>query len=134
MMAFRSGAYAALVATFVAGTATLGVAATAGYDGVYRGTATLERGDASVCGKESYPMTVSLVNGQFSIVWDPNHHVGVNLQVQNDGSFNGTQQYTVGSSRGTTAQLRASGHVAGNQLDAHVESQYCSRNYRLNKG
>jgi hypothetical protein len=107
------------------------VAANAGYDGVYRGTATLDRGDASVCGKATYPMSVTLVNGQFSIVWDPSRHVGVNLQTESDGSFKGTQMYTNGK---TQAQLKASGHIAGNALDAHVEGEYCSRNYHLTKG
>jgi hypothetical protein len=106
-------------------------AATAGYDGVYRGTTTLDRGDESVCGKTTHPTSVTLVNGQFSIVWDPSHNVGINLQVQNDGSFSSSQAYTVGK---RTGQLMASGHVAGNVLDAHLEGQYCSRNYHLTKG
>ena len=107
------------------------VAANAGYDGVYHGTTTLDRGDASVCGKATYPMSVTLVNGQFSIVWDPSRHVGVNLQTESDGSFKGTQMYTNGK---TQAQLNASGRIAGNALDAHVEGAYCSRNYHLTKG
>jgi hypothetical protein len=106
------------------------LAASAGYDGVYRGTTTLDRGGESVCGRASYPMSVTLVNGQFSIVWDPSRHVGVNLQVQGDGSFKGSQMYTNGS---RTAQLTASGHIMGNALDAHVEGEYCSRNYHLTK-
>jgi hypothetical protein len=107
------------------------IAASAGYDGVYRGTSTLDRGDASVCGKATFPMSVTLVNGQFSIVWDPSRHVGVNLRTETDGSFKGSQMYTNGS---TQAQLIASGRIASNALDAHVESPYCARNYHLTKG
>ncbi len=103
----------------------------AGYDGVYRGATTLDRGADPPCGKASYPMSVTLVNGQFSIVWDPSRHVGINLQVQTDGSFSGSQAYTNGK---RTAQLNASGHISGNALDAHVEGEYCSRNYHLTKG
>jgi hypothetical protein len=103
----------------------------AGYDGVYRGATTLDRGAESPCGKASYPMSVTLVNGQFSIVWDPSRHVGINLQVQTDGSFSGSQAYTNGT---RMAHLNASGHISGNALDAHVEGEYCSRNYHLTKG
>ncbi len=122
-----------LIAGGLACAAMIGVAvaASAGYDGVYRGTSTLDRGGASTCGKATFPMSVTLVNGQFSIVWDPSRHVGVNLQTEMDGSFKGSQMYTNGSIQ---AQLIASGRIAGNALDAHVESPYCSRNYHLTKG
>src|ERR1044071_10375227 len=71
------------------------IAAT-GFDGSYRGEVTLTRGDGSLCGKASYQVTYQVVNGQFSIVYDPSHHVGVNLQVQQDGSFSGSQSYFAG--------------------------------------
>jgi len=76
-------------------------------------------------------MSVSVVNGQFSIVWDPSRHVGVNLQVQTDGSFSGTQMYMNGP---RTTQLKASGRIVGNALDAHIDGEYCSRNYHFAKG
>ena len=98
----------------------------AGYDGVYRGATTLDRGADPPCGKVTYPMSVTVVNGQFSIVWDPS-----NLQAQTDGSFSGSQAYTNGT---RTAHLNASGHISGNTLDAHVDGEYCSRNYHLTKG
>jgi hypothetical protein len=104
-----------------------------GYDGLYRGAAVLDRGGESVCGRASYPMSVSVVNGQFNVVWDPSHHVGVNLQVQPDGSFSGSQMYAVGP-HSTQTQLKASGKISGNALDAHIEGGYCSRNYHLTKG
>jgi hypothetical protein len=103
----------------------------AGYDGVYRGATTLDRGADPPCGKVTYPMSVTVVNGQFSIVWDPSRHVGINLQAQTDGSFSGTQAYTNGT---RVAHLNASGHISGNTLDAHVDGEYCSRNYHLTKG
>jgi hypothetical protein len=103
----------------------------AGYDGVYRGATTLDRGADPPCGKVTYPMSVTVVNGQFSIVWDPSRHVGINLQAQPDGSFSGSQAYTNGK---TTAHLNASGRISGNTLDAHVNGEYCSRNYHLTKG
>jgi hypothetical protein len=103
----------------------------AGYDGVYRGATTLDRGADPPCGKVTYPMSVTVVNGQFSIVWDPSRHVGINLQAQIDGSFSGTQAYTNGT---RTAHLNASGHISGNTLDARVDGEYCSRNYHLTKG
>jgi hypothetical protein len=112
----------------LAGTA---VAASTGYDGGYRGDTTLTRGGESVCGKTSYKTAVSVVNGQFSIVWDPQRHVGINLALQPDGSFSGSQAYYVNK---TAAQLRASGHIAGNVLDASVEGDYCARSYHLTKG
>jgi hypothetical protein len=120
---------AGLICAHPAGIA-IAAGAGAGYDGVYRGATTLDRGADPPCGKASYPMTVTLVNGQFSIVWDPSRHVGINLQVQTDGSFSGSQAYTNGK---RTAHLTASGHITANALDAHVEGEYCSRNYHLPK-
>jgi len=108
-------------------------AAPIGYDGVYRGTTTLTRGDDSVCGKTSYPTSISIVNGQFNIVWDPVRHFGVNLVVEQDGSFSGSQMY-MPTARAQPSQLKATGRVAGNALEAHVEGQYCARDYHLTKG
>ena len=107
-----------------------GSASAGGYDGTYRGTTTLARGAESTCGKTEYPMAVNVVNGQFAIVWDPRRHVGVNLTIQQDGSFSGSQQYTVGNQ---TGELKASGRVAGNVLDAKIDGQYCARSYRLTR-
>ena len=75
------------------------LAASAGYDGVYRGDVTRTEAMSSICGKPSCETTVTVVNGQFSIVYDLSHHVGVNLQVQPDGSFSGSQLYTTGQTR-----------------------------------
>lgn len=107
-----------------------GPAFAGGYDGTYRGTTTLTRGAESTCGKTEYPMTVSVVNGQFAIVWDPGRHVGINLSIQQDGSFSGNQQYTVGKQ---TGELKASGRVAGNVLDATIDGQHCARGYHLTR-
>jgi hypothetical protein len=106
------------------------VAIAAGYDGTYAGQVTLVRGDQSICGKSPLPVTKQVVNGHFDLVYDPAHHVGVNLEVQQDGSFSGDQAYMVGSQR---QQVRASGRVAGNVLQAHIEGLACSRDYNLTK-
>jgi len=105
------------------------VAASAGYDGVYRGNSTVTRGDESICGK-ARPVSYTVVNGQFSIVYDAAHHVGVNIQVQPDGSFSGSQAYLVGSRQ---AQVKASGRISGNVLEAQAEGHACARSYRLTK-
>lgn len=105
-------------------------AASAGYDGVYHGEVTRTRGDDSICGKASYQASYTVVNGQFSIVYDRSHNVGVNLQVQNDGSFSGSQLYTAGRRQ---SQVRASGRIANNVLDAQVEGEACARSYHLTK-
>lgn len=91
---------------------------------------TRTRGDDSICGRASGQVSYTVVNGQFSIVYDPTHHVGVNLEVQNDGSFTGAQPYMVGNRR---TQLRASGRISNNVLDAQVEGEACSRSYHLTK-
>jgi hypothetical protein len=105
-------------------------AASPGYDGAYHGDVTLTRGAESLCGKSSYPVTYTVVNGQFSIVYDNVHHVGVNLQVQPDGSFSGSQQYQAGAQQ---SQVKASGRISGNVLDAQVEGVACARKYHLTK-
>ncbi len=110
--------------------AKVAIAASGAYDGAYRGETTLTRGDDPPCGRATYPVSWTVVNGQFSIVWDPVHHVGVNVEVQTDGSFSGNQQYTVGSRQ---AQLKATGHIADNVLEADVDGSFCTRHYHLTK-
>ena len=107
------------------------VAAGAGYDGVYRGDVTRTRGDDSICGKPSYKTTFSVVNGQFSIVYDLSHHVGVNLVVQPDGTFSGSQLYKTVQQQ---SQVKASGRISGNVMDAQIEGLACARSYHLTKG
>ena len=68
-------------------------------------------------------MAYTVVNGQFNVVYDAAHHVGVNLQVQADGSFSGNQNYQVGRQN---SQVKASGRIAGNVLEAQVEGEACS--------
>jgi hypothetical protein len=79
----------------MSGVPAVAVAASAGYDGVYRGDVTRTRGDASICGKASSKVSYTVVNGQFSIVYDRTHHVGVNLEVQANGPLSGSQAYMV---------------------------------------
>jgi hypothetical protein len=107
------------------------IAAITGYDGVYRGDATRTRGDDSICGNASYQATFTVVNGQFNIMFDRARHVGVNLQVQADGSFSGSQSYQSGQQQ---SLLKAQGRISGNVLDAQVEGNACARTYRLTKG
>jgi len=106
------------------------IAASPGYDGVYRGDVSRTRGDDSICGKASYQVSYTVVNGLFSIPYDLKHHVGVNLEVQPDGSFTGTQAYFAGNRK---SQVRASGRIAGNVLDAQIEGEACGRSYHLTK-
>jgi len=110
--------------------ADVAIAASTGYDGAYRGTVTLTRGGESICGKSSYQVAYTVVNGQFNVVYDAAHHVGVNLQVQADGSFSGNQNYQVGRQN---SQVKASGRIAGNVLEAQVEGEACTRSYHLTK-
>ena len=114
------------------GLAILPVVASAAnnYDGTYKGQYTLTRGDQSICGRSSMPITKDVVNGQFSLVYDPTHHVGVTLTVQPDGTFSGSQQYMYMSRQ---EQVRASGRISGNVLTAHIEGSGCSRDYNLTK-
>jgi hypothetical protein len=110
--------------------ASQGNAATPAYDGTYRGEVTLMRGDDSICGKAASQASYTVVNGQFAIVYDRTHHVGVNLEVQNDGSFSGSQPYRNGPQQ---MLAKASGRIAGNVMDAVVEGQACARRYHLIK-
>jgi hypothetical protein len=125
-------ARSAVVAIGVACTLVPGVAnaASAAYDGTYRGQVTRTRGDDSICGKATYDTSFTVVNGQFSIVYDAGRHVGVNLVVEGDGSFSGSQIYKSFSQQ---AQARASGRIAGNVLDAQIEGAGCARSYHLTK-
>ena len=84
-----------------------------------------------ICGK-ARPVSYTVVNGQFSIVYDAAHHVGVNIQVQPDGSFSGSQAYLVGSGS-RQALVKASGRISGNVLEAQAEGQACARSYHLTK-
>ena len=84
-----------------------------------------------MCGKSPISTTKQVVNGQFALVYDTAHNVGVNLQVQPDGSFSGTQTYQAGR---TTAIVKASGRIAANVLEAEVEGYACARSYHLTKG
>jgi hypothetical protein len=121
------------IVTAAVGVACLSSIASAGneYDGTYTGQITLSRGASSMCGAETQPSTKQVVNGQFSLVYDAAHHVGVNLTVQPDGSFSGSQQYMYMSRQ---EQVRASGKIAGNVMTAHIEGAGCSREYSLKKG
>ena len=122
----------ALVVVVLAGAGLVGSGqASSSYDGVYRGEATRTRGDDTQCGTARYPVTYTVVNGQFSIVYDPTRHVGVNLQIQPDGTFSGSQSYIIGRQ---TAMVKASGRIAGNVMEAQVEGYACARSYRLTKG
>ncbi len=122
--------YAMVVAAGLASASLVGVAVAAngGYDGNYHGDVTVTRGDQGICGKLSYQVTYTVVNGHFDMVYDPAHHVGVNLEVQPDGSFSGSQIYMATGGRSTT-QLKASGRIAGNVLEADIEGLACARHY-----
>jgi hypothetical protein len=98
------------------------------FDGRYRGEAKLSRGVSPQCGRDSVPTTVSVVNGQFTIIWDRQHNVSISLTLQPDGSFAGSQQYQIARH---PVPLKASGHVTGNVLEAEIEGQFCSRTYHL---
>jgi hypothetical protein len=100
------------------------------FDGTYRGQAQLSRGVSPECGRDTVPLTVAVTNGQFTLVWDPQRHITVNVQVQPDGSFSGSRLYQI--ARHPT-ELKASGHIAGNVLDAEIEGQFCSRTYHLTR-
>lgn len=106
------------------------IAASPAYDGVYSGESTRTRGDESICGKSPNQVSYTVVNGQFSMIYDPAHHVGVNLVVQPDGSFSGDQAYIVGNRQ---SRVKASGHIAGNVLTAQIEGDACARSYQLTK-
>src|SRR5271156_2332075 len=116
---------AAMIAAGLGSSPTgVALAANGGYDGSYHGDVTLTRGDQSICGKASYQTTFTVVNGQFNMVYDPAHHVGVNLVVAADGSFSGSQVYMATSGHSTT-QLKAYGRISGNVLDADIEGLAC---------
>jgi hypothetical protein len=117
---------AGLVCLFLAN----GAMAANGYDGVYRGDVTRTMGDSSICGRATYQTSFTIVNGQFSIVYDTVHHVGVNIVVKSDGSISGSQQYMVGS---RNTQVIATGRIAARVLDADVEGMACARHYHLAK-
>jgi hypothetical protein len=120
---------AGLASASLVGTA---VAAYSGYDGSYHGDVTMTRGDQVTCGKPTYQVTYTVVNGHFDMMYDPAHHVGVNLEVAADGSFSGNQTYMATGGRSTT-QLKAWGRIAGNVLEADIEGMACARHYHLTK-
>jgi hypothetical protein len=109
------------------------LAGSPGYDGVYKGEVTLTRGEAGFCGKSPMVVTKQVVNGQFSLVYDQPHNIGVNLEVQPDGSFSGSQVYFPAGTR-QQSRVTASGRISGNALTAHIEGDACARDYHLTKG
>jgi len=132
------GSFASAIVAGLAGASLVGVAlaASGAYDGRYHGDVTLTRGDEGVCGKASYQTTFTVVNGEFNIVWDPVHHIGVNVLVADDGSFSGSQQFNLGGGGkgpATASELKARGRIAGNVLDADVDGKACARHYHLPK-
>jgi hypothetical protein len=100
------------------------------FDGTYRGQATLSRGVAPQCGRDTLPTTISVVNGQFTVVWDRQHNVSISLTVQPDGSFSGARQYQIARH---PWPLKASGRITGNVLDGEIEGEFCSRTYHLTR-
>jgi hypothetical protein len=125
---------AAMIAAGLGSSPTgMALAANGGYDGSYHGDVTVTRGDQSMCGKPSYQVTYTVVNGHFDMLYDPAHHVGVNLEVAADGSFSGNQIYMPPGAGHTTQQLKAWGRIAGNVLEADIEGQGCARHYHLTK-
>lgn len=122
---------AAILASLPVGKGAL--AGSPGYDGVYKGDVTLARGTVGLCGKSPVTVTKQVVNGQFALVYDQPHNLGVNLDVQPDGSFNGSQLYVPVGAR-QQSRITASGRIAGNVLDAHIEGDACARDYHLTKG
>src|ERR1035437_749891 len=68
----RPATHAAIIAASLAclSLADVAIAASSAYDGVYRGEVTRTRGDESVCGKATWTASYTVVNGQFSIVYD----------------------------------------------------------------
>ena len=127
--------YAMVVAAGLASASLVRVAlaATGGYDGSYHGDVTVTRGDQSMCGRLNYQVTYNVVNGHFDMVYDPTHHVGVNLEVAADGSFSGSQSYMPAPGGHATVQLKAWGRIAGNVLEADLEGKGCARHYHLTK-
>ena len=123
----RAGLFVALVGV----PCVTALAGSAGFDGTYRGAVTRTRGDDSICGKASYQTSYTVVNGQFNMVYDNKHHVGVNIEIKPDGSFSGSQQYTVGHQ---LSLVKVSGRIAGNVLDAQIEGEACARSYHMTKG
>ena len=117
---------ATVLALTVAGTAFAG-----GYDGAYSGQITLTRGDQSLCGKSPISTTKQVVNGQFALVYDTAHNVGVNLQVQPDGSFSGTRRIRLAEQRRLSKLLAVSRQT---YIEAEVEGYACARSYHLTKG
>jgi hypothetical protein len=130
VVSFASAIAAGLASASLAGVA---LAANGGYDGSYHGDVTLTRGDEGLCGKASYQVTYTIVNGQFSVVYNPARHVGVNVTVAADGSFSGSQQYNLNPNTNKAELLNVSGHIAGNVLDADLEGHNCARHYHLTK-
>ena len=100
------------------------------FDGTYRGEAKLSRGVSPQCGRDIAPATISVVSGQFTIVWDRQHNVSISLEVQPDGSFTGSRPYQLARH---PMPLKASGYIIGNVLETGIEGQFCSRTYHLTR-
>ena len=60
------------------------------------------------------------------------NHIGVNVEVADDGSFSGNQLYSPQGTR-KTVQLNARGRIAGNVLEADIDGLACARHYHLTK-
>lgn len=125
------------IVTIAAGFACLpmangALAGSPGYDGTYKGESTVTRG-GGFCGKSPSVVMKQVVNGQFALVYDQSHNIGVNVEVQPDGSFSGSQQYTPAGAR-QQSRVTVSGRISGNVLTAHIEGEACARDYHLTKG
>jgi len=86
------------------------LAGSPGYDGVYKGQVTLTRGEAGFCGRSPIGVTKQVVNGQFSLVYDQSHNIGINLEVQPDGSFSGKPAICSGGSQAAVTDFGVRPH------------------------
>jgi hypothetical protein len=115
------------------------------FDGTYSGIATRLR-DGTVCGPVTQPVIVTVHNGHFSYVlpvahpflnW-PTENVRVQVQVRQDGSFDGSTAYYADAPLTwlgfRTAWVSVVGHIVGQALKADVESLDCGQSVVANRG
>jgi uncharacterized protein YceK len=110
------------------------------FNGAYVGTSTLTRGTNGWCGPENLPASGTIRDGRFvyaASVQDVLQPVVVQSQVHVDGGFSGGGEYfepNSGMFSGHINQVTVVGHVAGDTLDADVNSLRCGRHLSLRRG
>ena len=109
-----------------------GVARAAGpFDGTYRGSETMVRGNNSTFCTANNDMAIVVRNNHFTRRWGPGGTANLSVDVAGDGTFNASTTYDVG--RHSMGTVTITGKIAGASLEADVGSARCAFHMSLKK-